>query len=165
MKIPVLHLKDGFHHFEFEIKGTSLAFESNKIYPENLKIEVDIDKFGKNIRCKLDIDTTAHYICDRCLESFTNPYHEHFELLYHIGTDDFETDEEGVFILPPETVEIDLTDRIIEYLILTIPMKNICRIECKGICPGCGADLNNEACQCVETVIDPRWEGLRKLMK
>jgi len=68
-------------------------------------------------------------------------------------------------MLLPDTVEIDLTDRVIEYLILTIPMKNICRSECKGICPGCGADLNHETCRCVETAVDPRWEGLRKLMK
>lgn len=165
MKIPILHLENGFHHFDFLIRGTSLDFQNSEIYPENLKIDVEVNKFDKNLKCEVDVETNAHYICDRCLDEYSRSYHEKFELLFHIGTKDFETDEEDVVMLPPETVEIDITDSLIEYLILTIPMKKLCRTDCRGICPGCGAELNHEPCRCVEAAIDPRWEELRKLLK
>lgn len=165
MKIPILHLQDGFHSFNFLIEPKILEFSQSEIYPEELKINIDVNKFEKNIQCKVDLKTNAHYTCDRCLDKYVKPYHENFEVLFHVGTNDFETDEEDVVLLPPETLEIDITDRVIEYLILTIPMKNVCRKNCKGICPGCGADLNQEACRCSQTATDPRWEELRKLLK
>lgn len=165
MKIPILHLENGFHHFDLIVKADSLDFKDREIYPENLKVDVEVNKFEKNLKCNVDVQTNAHYICDRCLEEYSRPYHERFEVLFHIGTKDFDTDEEDVEILPPETVEIDMTGRLIEYLILTIPMKKLCRADCKGICPGCGADLNHESCRCTEAAIDPRWEELRRLLK
>jgi uncharacterized protein len=165
MKIPILHLEDGLHKFNFQVKAKTLDFRGNEVYPENLDINVDVNKFDKNIQCEIDIQTKVYYTCDRCLEGFSKSYHEKFRLLFHIGTNDFETDEEDVVLLPSETLEIDLTERLIEYLVLTIPMKNLCKTDCKGICPGCGADLNHEACHCDQAVTDPRWEELRKLLK
>jgi len=47
---------------------------------------------------------------------------------------------------------------------LSIPMKLLCREDCQGICPGCGANLNQEACRCGEKPGDPRWEKLRELL-
>jgi uncharacterized protein len=44
--------------------------------------------------------------------------------------------------------DIDLSEAIREEIILNIPMKNICDTNCKGICVGCGVNLNNEECQC-----------------
>jgi uncharacterized protein len=165
MKIPILHLEDGFHKFEFVVKGKSLEFKGNLNYPDDVMVNIQVNKFGKNFTCEIDVRTEGHYSCDRCLASIVRPYHENFRLLFHIGTSDFETDEEDVVMLPPETVEIDFTDRLIEYLILTMPMKNLCKPDCKGICPDCGEDLNFESCQCTHTATDPRWEELRKLLK
>ena len=96
--------------------------------------------FEKNILCKVYLKTVAHYTCDRCLEPFDNPLEFNFELLFRSGKDKLETDEEDVVNLPAETVEVDLTERVIENLILEIPMKVICKDDCKGICSGCGAN-------------------------
>lgn len=165
MKIPVLHLEDGLHHFEYSIRGGELKFSRSEVYPEAINVRAEINKFGKNIKCHVDLETMAHHICDRCLDNFILPYREQFELLFHVGTEDFETDEEDVVFITPETVEIDLSDWIIEYLLLTIPMKNVCHEECRGICPGCGVDLNREECRCEEAPLDPRLEKLRELLK
>lgn len=165
MKVPILHLEDGFHHFEFVINGKSLEFKQNTIYPGDMMVNVEVNKFAKNLTCSVDIQTEGHYSCDRCLEGYVRPYHDVFRLLFHVGTSDFETDEEDVVMLPPETVEIDFTERLIEQLKLTVPMKNLCKPDCKGICPGCGMDLNYKSCRCSHSSVDPRWEELRKLLK
>jgi uncharacterized protein len=44
-------------------------------------------------------------------------------------------------------------------------MKLLCNENCKGICAGCGADLNTELCKCPEKPADPRWEKLLSLKK
>ena len=164
MRIPILHLEEGIHHYDFHIAGGSLQFYRNEVYPHDLDVHVELNKFERNIHCKVHVETVAHYICDRCLEHYERPYATDFKVLFHIGTHDLETDEEDVILLPPETVDIDLTDRLQEVLILDVPMKMLCREDCKGICPGCGADLNHEQCQCEERPIDPRWLKLRELL-
>ncbi|RMG61535.1 MAG: DUF177 domain-containing protein, partial [Calditrichaeota bacterium] len=96
---------------------------------------------------------------------FSRPFREAFDLFFHLGPDALQTDEAEVINISPELVEIDLSDQLKEYLILAVPMKMLCKEDCRGICPGCGADLNSEACRCGEPPIDPRWEKLRQLLK
>ncbi len=50
-----------------------------------------------------------------------------------------------------------------EQLELNIPMKPLCRPDCKGLCPTCGADRNETACSCEEPTADSRWAALAAL--
>lgn len=165
MKIPILHLEEGYHHFEDYIKKGSLHFYRDEIYQDDIKVKVEVNKFAKNISCKAEISTRMHLTCDRCLEEFDEDFLEVFDILFHIGQDELNIDEENVVALLPDQKEIDLTSYIQETLILSIPMKILCRADCKGICPNCGADLNKEECRCMDKPIDPRWENLKKLRK
>ncbi len=165
MKVPILHLEDGVHHFEHHYAAGRLHFYREEVYPNEIGVAVELNKFERNITCKITLDTKAHYVCDRCLTDFEKGYHETFELLFHIGTEDLPTNEENVILIPPETVSLDLTSYIEEFLILTVPMKQLCSEDCKGICPGCGADLNTEECRCKVQTIDPRWAKLLELKK
>jgi len=57
-------------------------------------------------------------------------------------------------------------DEIIKQLIyLSLPMKSLCNDDCKGICPYCGVNLNNEICQCERNLTDPRFDKLKDLLK
>jgi len=53
-------------------------------------------------------------------------------------------------------VELDLSDLLHEELVLSLPNKPLCMADCKGICSGCGAELNEQECSC-EPEIDHRW--------
>jgi len=97
-------------------------------------------------------------------QNFVKKIQQNFRILFHIGVRDFDTKEEDVVLLLPEQVEVDLNPYIEENLILSIPMKMLCREDCKGICPGCGADLNHEVCRCGRSEIDPRWKKLKDLL-
>jgi uncharacterized protein len=50
-----------------------------------------------------------------------------------------------------------------EQVLLAVPLRAICREDCKGLCPQCGANLNEKRCSCAEPVEDPRWSGLKDL--
>ena len=60
---------------------------------------------------------------------------------------------------------IDLTETIRELLILSEPMKVLCRPDCAGLCPQCGANLNECACSCPTDRIDPRLAVLSDWLK
>jgi len=57
--------------------------------------------------------------------------------------------------------EIDLAPAVREQILLYIPPPPLCREDCLGLCPKCGKDLNDGACSCDRTVIDPRWAALK----
>ena len=165
MKIPVLHLPDGIDHFEQEVKAASLHFSYAKNYPKPIHVRVKLNKYEQNIQCEAQIKTIALLDCDRCLQQFERPVATKFGLLLHVGDEPLETDEDDVVHVPRETVELDWSDWIAEALVLEIPMKALCRDDCKGICAGCGVDLNEESCGCETAPLDPRWEKLRELRK
>ena len=61
--------------------------------------------------------------------------------------------------------EIDLDEVIASGIRLSLPMKVVCREDCKGLCPICGKNLNEGSCGCDTTTIDPRFQELRSLFK
>ncbi len=58
-----------------------------------------------------------------------------------------------------------LEDVLKEQVLLALPVKQVCRANCKGLCPHCGSNLNTESCECVSTMSDPRWAALEDIRK
>ena len=58
---------------------------------------------------------------------------------------------------------LDLRPAVREEWLLAAPAFVLCREDCKGLCPRCGADLNEGPCSCTKTEIDPRWASLAAL--
>ena len=100
--------------------------------------------------------------CDRCLEQTQQPFESEVTWTFVHGTpvasDDDEEDEEAaedVFeevdddtIIPFDGQTIDLTPTVWEEVVLAVPAKVLCDEDCAGLCPKCGADLNQGACGC-----------------
>lgn len=106
--------------------------------------------------------------CDRCLEPIRVPIAEDLDLLVLVdeprsieGEHELGEDELGVLHLDDEV--LDTEPLLIEQLQLAFPMKPVCRPDCKGLCPRCGADRNRGACDCAEAEVDPRWAALAAL--
>lgn len=115
------------------------------------------------------VDVEASASCARCLAEFER--HTTLELEEECyPTVDPQT---GGRMYPPDEAEgvvhidtrqiLDLSDVLRQYLLTTEPLKSLCRPECRGLCPECGADLNMEKCKCAEA-IDPRWAVLSDLL-
>jgi uncharacterized protein len=72
---------------------------------------------------------------------------------------------EEVRSIDPEAMYIDITDDVRQSILLSIPLKLLCRDDCKGLCPACGADWNIEQCDCDRAPVDSRFEQLKNLLK
>jgi uncharacterized protein len=106
--------------------------------------------------------------CDRCLEPTRFPLEASFDLYYQpaqtiareeeVGIDEAEA-EIGFY----EGGGIELEDVLREQVLLALPMQRICGEACKGICPTCGQNRNQAACDCKMDDAAGRWGALRKL--
>jgi len=106
--------------------------------------------------------------CDRCLKEFESLYKSFFEIQYRPKPEDFpEEPEEAVFsegdveIIYFDGDILDISDQVRQTVLLSVPMRALCRDDCRGFCGGCGCDLNEEACRCSEPPTDPRWFALK----
>ncbi|MEJ2041274.1 MAG: DUF177 domain-containing protein [Desulfosarcinaceae bacterium] len=100
----------------------------------------------------------ATLVCSRCLAAFESPLEQRFMLRYGREiTQDLHGDDPEEIELTADQIgvgyyegeEIALDDALQEQVVLALPFKPLCREACKGICPGCGADLNHESCICL----------------
>jgi uncharacterized protein len=122
----------------------------------------------KDIRIAGDLNTTVELDCARCLEAAIQTVNRKFDLLYRpLGSDGGRAElsvtaaeaEVGYY----EGDGILLEDTLREQVLLDLPLKAICREDCKGLCPHCGMNLNNAQCSCAEPLEDPRWSVLKDL--
>lgn len=104
---------------------------------------------------------SAESTCRRCLGEVQLSVSEVLQLLFaETGLD--EAEEDDVVQIPPGSRELDLRPAIREEWLLAVPAFALCRDDCKGICPTCGADRNTGVCGCAPAS-DVRWAGLRDL--
>lgn len=118
------------------------------------------------------IDTVVSLACSRCLAAIDIPLNEDFFVIYTKDVSDMEpVGNEGEVELKAEDVgvilfsgdEIDFREMIQEQLLLALPYRPLCGTACKGLCPQCGADLNNGACGCPREAVDSRFAVLKNL--
>lgn len=124
----------------------------------------------KDIRLIGDYSTRVEIACARCLEPVVRDLAQSFDLLYRpLGVDagphERAVHEGDTEIGYYEGEGVRLQDVLREQVLLAVPLKAVCRDECKGICPQCGCNLNQESCDCAETPPDPRWDALKDLKK
>jgi uncharacterized protein len=109
------------------------------------------------------VEGTAVGECRRCLTDVKAHISDEAHLFYmEAGDEDADDDDPDVYLLDPHARAIDLRPAIREHWVLAFPAYVQCREDCKGLCPTCGADLNEGDCTCPPTT-DGRWEALRKL--
>lgn len=102
--------------------------------------------------------------CRRCLKPVHPEVHEEFTVIF-VPRDELELEGEGgeLKVLPPETSKLDVGEAVREELMLSIDRFVVCDPDCRGLCPQCGTDLNEEECECTTEELDPRWDALRAL--
>ena len=108
------------------------------------------------------ITTTIHGVCDRCTESFTRDVEIPIDVVLVTELADEENEDEGVFNLVGDSA--DLEEIIRTVFVLNMDSRLLCDPDCKGICGGCGKNLNHEDCIC-QKEIDPRLAALQQLLK
>jgi uncharacterized protein len=129
---------------------------------EPIKYEGEIYKVDDDYLIHIDVIYKYEEICGRCLEPFIKEERTFLSGKLVKKSDETMEDEEGEIIYYSDE-KLDLTEEIMTMVYLSLPMKPLCKVECKGICPQCGANLNVEECNCIVEDIDPRFAVLKDL--
>jgi len=118
-----------------------------------LKVEAVAELVGSEICVRGHLGTLLEASCDRCLSLVGIPLEQDFDLFYR-PLQAIAREEE--FEVPADELEvgffsgdgIELADVVTEQVILSVPMKIVCRAECQGLCPVCGTNRNVNRCTC-----------------
>ena len=110
---------------------------------------------------KGELTASLELVCSRCLAPYNLDFALDIEEAYTNKPEAIieEDDEIGLF----EGDDIDITPALLKALFMELPMHPLCRPDCRGICPDCGADLNQGECACNKDNIDLRLEKLKSL--
>ena len=115
------------------------------------------------------VETTLRQSCGRCLEEYEENLSASFALTYtrHLpevsddSEDEVEISAEEMGLILFEGEEIDLRDAVQEQVLMALPIRPLCRQECKGLCPQCGANLNEGDCGCGSPDLNIKFAALK----
>ena len=121
-----------------------------------------------DIRVVGNVVTRLEIRCARCLEPVVKDVSSSFDLLYRPQGSERRPEEAAISEAETEIgfyqgKGLLLEDVIKEQLLLAVPLRTICRDECKGLCPQCGRNRNLEPCNCSSQLPDPRWAALEEI--
>jgi uncharacterized protein len=164
IKIRISGLSNGVYEYHFSVLPSEIGLESR--FHQPISINVTLDKATRQILLRAAMTSSAQVVCDRCTDEFVQSLEATYTMLYvydEESTGKFPPEE--VTVLRPDAVHIDLAGDVREIVTLSVPLKLLCREDCKGLCPQCGTNWNTGSCACKNEMKDSRWQGLEKLLK
>ena len=165
MKISLAHLSEGLHTLNFVEKLAEFGLENHPNLRDGVKIQVDLEKRLPHYFLKNRVQVSGRFACDRCTNEFDRMLSGESRVVFSSDEAMLAISEADDFhYIASNVKEIDLADEIRGTIMLAMPMKMLCSEDCRGLCGGCGANLNLEPCRCAAPPADPRWEKLRQLL-
>lgn len=135
---------------------------------EDVQVFLMVSKSGSKVLVEGQFTSVIFLVCSRCLREFSFPIKNNFSMEYTPYRElskekEHELKREELDISFYHNDEINIEDLIREQIFLFVPMKPLCKSDCQGICPQCGANLNEMSCGCSSEKIDLRLTPLKKL--
>lgn len=109
---------------------------------------------------KLSVSTRLLFTCSRCLEAFETD----LDLMLNEKVSKDEQEDESIVTLEEGNV-LDIRDVVMNNIYLALPLKVLCKEDCKGLCQDCGKNLNEGQCSCSNEEVDPRLSALKDMFK
>jgi len=134
-----------------------LSLETGRVQPA-LTFELRLDSLVEGILVSGQVQGVYDFDCSRCLSPFSEPFSVAVsEVLAYEG----QPGAEDGYEISGDHAHLEPVVR--DVVMLAMPLKPLCREDCKGLCPICGADLNAEDCGHDRRPTDLRWEPLARL--
>ncbi|MFA7677302.1 MAG: DUF177 domain-containing protein, partial [Candidatus Omnitrophota bacterium] len=131
MKIAIDEIVDKVRLQE-DVQARSWNLDSEDVFfVGDIHIDSACEKISESLTVNADISVSCKAVCSRCLREVEQKKHYDFHKSYNLS-------EIGK--------ELDLDNDIREEILLNFPMKILCSENCKGLCPGCGVNLNEGEC-------------------
>lgn len=124
-----------------------------------IKLDGILTKLGDSLTLNCAINTVLELTCSRCLQKFGYSVDMTIEEEF-TNSEKANKDGDVIFI---DSDTIDITEVVENNIIITLPIKRLCKEHCKGLCHRCGTDLNLSTCECGKDDIDPRLAKLKDM--
>ena len=136
----------------FRPKPDELVVEGIEFSKKPIRVEIELQNAAGVIIGNLQVACELTFECARCVERFAYGMQAARQIEYVVNPapEKLEAESAGWFVSPYDGEAIVLDEDVRQMLILEIPMKLICREDCRGLCPKCGANLNDGACACAK---------------
>jgi len=168
--IPFVGLKEGMHHFDFQIDNTFFQhFEYDEFNAVDVKIDLEFEKKSTLLELYFSAKGTVNVNCDISNEPYNQAINDDFKLVVKFGNE-YNDENEDILIVQHGEYEINIAQYIYELIILAVPIKRIH----PGIEDG---SLQTDILSKLEELspsedhkvkssedIDPRWNNLKKLL-
>lgn len=161
MKINIAKIDDGLSQLELREPSRELTLLDHGHLTGDILVKLVIDKRSDDLNLKAKVVSSAELDCDRCLRIFDKELKSNFKIYYSSKYSDSE--EQNTRHLSLSNPIIDLLDDVRSSLVLSLPIKLLCEENCKGLCPNCGVNWNQQECECHTKKTDSRWEPLKDL--
>ena len=161
MIIKISNISEGIHSFEFDEDAADI--DLGEPFFGKVEVKTELSKLHSQIILQADITAKAKFNCDRCTAEFETILRSNYKMVYLFSSEYEENEDINITFLTPEANKIILNNDVRDYVLLSVPMKKLCKSDCKGLCPHCGKDLNVEECGCRKEEIDERWLPLMEL--
>lgn len=158
---PLAQQPGGVLPFALQMDLSDVEWNGSKPFVQPVRVEGQVINRAGALELKARLDTVLSLICDRCAKPFQREKAVEYETLLAFELANGESDD--IVELNPDG-ELELDELMLEVFLLEMDTKNLCSQDCRGLCPGCGADLNVEQCRC-KREIDPRWAKLAQLLE
>ena len=163
MRINVKQLFDGIGEkkaFTFQLDLSSYELFGRKLFSQPLNITGNLENRAGIVSLTYLAAFTITTQCDRCLDDISQFCQVPFE---HVLVRQLQGPDNDDYIIA-ESDELDLDPIVYNDVLLQLPSKFLCKPDCKGMCPVCGANWNKENCACSQKQVDPRLEVLKDLL-
>ena len=128
------------------------------------------ERAGEEIRISGSLKTTLEAMCSRCLEPARIDINKPFDLFFRQRDEAMFDEDEEVELGEEDTrtafftgTKLAIGDILREQVLLALPMKALCGVDCKGLCPACGTNLNSSSCNCPKEEFSPHMDTLLEI--
>ena len=149
MKILISKLQNGLNEWSEQCDPTDLKLDAS-IFEQPITVNYSVNRGTGKITVDIIVRTVGMFMCDRCGEDFLYESEGNYMVIFIQRNeplpDEMPGDDLRSYLFGQR--ELDVTTEVRDAIMLSMPMKRLCGEDCKGICAGCGANLNVESCRC-----------------
>lgn len=165
--IPVEEISEEGFYFAYEDMPGLLTDAEDCSPCGPIRGEAVLQRVGADVHVTGNIAAEVNLTCHRCLSIFQQRTEASFSYVVVMETAGEEEEvhlrKDDLNVTYCDGNEVKMGELFHEQMLLQLPMRQLCRQDCRGLCPGCGADLNTESCRCEEQSHDTPFVVLKKL--
>ena len=128
------------------------------------KVSGSVLNIGGSLELSAKVCAELIFECDRCCDEFAEEFECSFTevLKKELGTDSDDKNPDAIYF---EGNSVELDDIVLNNILVELPLKHLCKDDCKGLCTECGQNLNHGECGCDIRSTDPRFDVLDKFFE